>query len=101
MALRTVRDLSRILHVPSTVEVTDRLPTEQFFQLSTLLESSGIILDTSAEAQAKLSALRRLYEPHVAALAHHLMLAVAPWIPMADCDGDWLEIPLLDDLPPR
>jgi hypothetical protein len=101
MALRTVRELSRILYVPSATEVTDRLPTDQFLQLGTLLESSGISLDTSAEAQAKLSVMRRLYEPHVAGLAHHLMLPVAPWIPRANRDRDWPEIPLFDDSPPR
>jgi hypothetical protein len=101
MALRTVRELAKVLRVPSPVEVTDRLPAEQFLQLCALLESSGITMDTSVEAQAQLSALRRLYEPHVAALAHHLMLTVAPWMPMADRDGDWPQIPLFDDLPRR
>jgi hypothetical protein len=42
-----------------------------------------------SNVQVELDALRRLYESHVAGLAHFLLLELPPWMPQQDALDDW------------
>jgi hypothetical protein len=62
------------------------LPAADLERLREQLAASGLVLRLDAD---RLTALRQLYEPYVAALAARIQVAVPPWLPAADAQDDW------------
>ena len=66
----------RLREAPAT-----RLPDEEFARLCEMLGGAGFALCGDIEARARLDAVRKLYEPHSAALAGYLGLGLSLWAP--------------------
>jgi hypothetical protein len=81
MAVRAAADLARILGVTPDRTASERLPPGDFPRLCAALESSGLILPTETDVEARLNTLRGLYEPAVLALAAWLLVPLPGWIP--------------------
>jgi hypothetical protein len=91
MAQHTAVDLTQAIAVEPRPLPTDRLAPADLVRLRAALGAGGLRLSEGDEADRTLSGLRRLYEPHVHALAHFLGEALPPWIaPPGEVD-DWLE----------
>ena len=78
IARRTAVDLAMALGLEPDHSVDRLLPDETRF-LRRDLADAGITLNSSLEADRELVALRRLYQPHVAALSKYLMVPLQPW----------------------
>jgi hypothetical protein len=78
IATRVAVDLTRVLGVQPDHSV-DRLPPDEMDVLTGGLAQAGISLNASPEAHCELVELRRMYEPHVVALAKYLMISVPSW----------------------
>jgi hypothetical protein len=61
--------------------VAERLRDEEFGELCHLLGESGFSLCSSADTRSRLSAIRKLYEPHAQAMAEYLHLDLPRWVP--------------------
>jgi len=96
MALRVAVDMSQLLRVSAeqAARESHRLPPEQLARLREVLRTEGIVL--SAEADTRLSKLRRLYEARVVALADWLMLQLPSWVP-APAPGSEADLTTLHD----
>ncbi|HEV3062024.1 MAG TPA: potassium channel family protein [Vicinamibacterales bacterium] len=71
-------DLSQVLHAEPDL-TADRLPIGELEELRHQIENAGLTPVRSAEADRRLSELRRSYEPYVNGLAHALMMPAPPW----------------------
>jgi hypothetical protein len=71
-------DLSQVLHADPD-PTADRLPDGELEELRRQIESAGLTPARSAEADRRLSDLRRSYEPYVNGLAHALLMPAPPW----------------------
>jgi len=58
-----------------------RLPDEEFEQLCSLLAQAGFSLCGDLDVRERLTAIRRLYEPHACAMAEYLHLDLPNWAP--------------------
>ena len=58
-----------------------RLPPDEYMELAELLKHSGLHLCGDLNMHYRLSALRRLYEPHACSLAMYLRLDLPRWVP--------------------
>jgi hypothetical protein len=61
--------------------------------LRALLAQAGAPLCEGADAEAKLTELRLLYEPYVYALSHQLLMELPPWLPGDDEVDAWRSSP--------
>jgi hypothetical protein len=86
VARHAVGDFCQILVAPPSPPASDRLPAADLERLREQLAASGLVLRLDAD---RLTALRQLYEPYVAALAARIQVAVPPWLPAADAQDDW------------
>lgn len=84
MARHAVVDLALVFDTPPRPPIPERLPPDDLSRLRAALRAAGIPLDETTALSARLSDLRGLYEPYVNALAHHLLVALPPWIPSAE-----------------
>jgi len=89
IARHAVADLSQVFGTPPRGLVVDRLPPEDLQRLRATLVKHGTKLHDTPEADEKLVALRRLYEPYVQALAAHLGQTLPPWIPVKKHKDNW------------
>ena len=55
-----------------------------------VLKAAGLRLREGTEVDQKLSDLRRMYEPYIAALARFLCIRIPPWISESSEAGSWL-----------
>jgi len=85
-------DLTQVLHADFD-NVADRLPPQELEQLRRHLEHAGLRPDRSAEADAQLLELRRLYEPYVVGLSRTLMMPVSSWWRPAPRRDNWQTSP--------
>jgi hypothetical protein len=58
-----------------------RLKDEEFGELCQLLGQSGFSICSSSDTRSRLSAIRKLYEPHAQAMAEYLHLELPRWLP--------------------
>jgi len=70
--------------------VPDRLPPETRERLRDQLSAARIPLRSDPAADAKLSELRMMYEPLVAALSALLLMELPPWMPPATARENWM-----------
>lgn len=79
IARHAVVDLAQVFTAQPSPPDPDRLPASERDRLHRELANAGLRLAVSEEANEKLAALRRLYEPYVAALAERLLMPLPPW----------------------
>jgi Ion channel len=91
MARHAVVDLAQIFRTaPNKPEVdTGRLSPGDLQRIRLILENNGTPLQDGAEAEAKLAALRAMYEPYVCALSRMLLMSMPPWIVGEDAIDNW------------
>jgi hypothetical protein len=78
MARHAAVDLTQVLHAESDT-AADRLPDADLEELLRQLETAGLTLARSPEADRQLLNLRRSYDPYLNGLARALMMPTAPW----------------------
>jgi hypothetical protein len=89
IARHAAADLAQVFFVaPAKLDLAERLPPADRRHLHDALVQMGLTGDVS-NVQVELDALRRLYESHVAGLAHFLLLELPPWMPQQDALDDW------------
>ena len=74
------QDLAGAFRLKPHSPPTDRLPRADFQKLWWRLSVAGMELSDSEEAEQKLAALRRTYEPYAYALSQFLFVELPPWI---------------------
>jgi hypothetical protein len=89
MARHVVVDLALVLRTPPREPESDRLPADDLAALQALLKKEGMTLREGADANQRLSELRRTYEPYVYALSKRLRLSVPPWISASGWADNW------------
>jgi voltage-gated potassium channel Kch len=86
-------DLAQIFGTPPHTSTANRLPSEEFARLRDLLADLGITIRDEETAEARLAALRHMYEPYVAALAEYLLTPLPAWITTEEHVDDWQASP--------
>jgi len=89
MARHAVVDLSLVFKTRLQEPGEDRLPPERLALLRSQLAANGVLLRGGEESDEKLSQLRRLYEPYIAALAGYFHISVPPWIAAENRADNW------------
>jgi hypothetical protein len=93
MARHAAVDLSQVAGTKPDDHCHVRLPANDVTRLRDLLEQAGAPLREGADADAKLTELRLLYEPYVFALSHRLLMDLPPWLPGEDEVDAWRSSP--------
>jgi hypothetical protein len=89
MARHAVVDLAQIFNTPPREITLDRLSSEELKRLRAVLAESGVNLKTGDDADARLSELRRMYEPYVESLAEYLLVSLPVWAPSEETLDNW------------
>jgi hypothetical protein len=77
MARHAVVDLAQVFSTPPREGAAERLPAAAFARLRGELEHAGMAL--GADAEPRLSRLRRMYEPYAEALSRYLLQPLPEW----------------------
>ncbi|HSB75334.1 MAG TPA: potassium channel family protein [Terriglobales bacterium] len=93
MARHAVVDLAQVAGSRYRTEAPDRLPPPALLALRQVLEANGLQPRAGEEADRKLMALRRMYEPYVQALAATLRLTLPAWSSPAKVKDNWRSSP--------
>jgi hypothetical protein len=93
MARHAVVDLSQVVLTRYEPCADDRLPADELARLRHGLEEEGLRLREGAAADARLAALRAMYEPYVDALARRLLIALPRWLPDERKPDNWQVAP--------
>jgi hypothetical protein len=88
-ARQAAADLTQLLGSAPRCEDPDRLPSQDLLALRALLREAGVPLREGREADEALTRLRRLYEPHVSALAAGLLMPLPHWLPTDGVKDAW------------
>ena len=89
MARHAVVDLAQVLGTPPEPPTPDRLPPEALARLRRRLQAEGVVLDAGADADARLAALRAMYEPYVKSLATRLFIRLPAWSADEEAGENW------------
>ena len=89
MARHALVDISQILNTAPDPPDPERLSREDLARLRRTLRSSGLTLRDDAEADARLSSLRAMYEPYVNSLSCYLLMTLPPWIVDVEKVDNW------------
>jgi len=88
MARHAVVDLAQVFSTPPR-RTEERLSSAQLARLRDRLASGGLALRARPDFEPRLTELRRMYEPYVEALAHHLAVPLPPWVREAERPDNW------------
>jgi hypothetical protein len=89
MSRHAAVDLALVFRTPPRPPEPDRLPPERFRELRARLEGAGVRFRNGAAGEARLRALRALYEPFVNALAGFFLLRLPPVVPEGVPVDNW------------
>jgi Ion channel len=89
MCRHTVVDLAQLFTAAPLSSVPDRLPPLELERLRATLREAGYPLRDTQESNEKLTKLRGLYEPYVAALSRFLLMEIPPWILSREITDNW------------
>ncbi len=81
-------DLAQILNV-APLKMPDRLPTEDFAHLHSMLVAAGFMVGDTEATEKRLKQLRGMYEPFVQGLAQYLLTPLPRWISVPGQVDDW------------
>lgn len=93
MARHAAVDLTQVLGTKPLVPDPPRVTHEDLELIRTTLKAVNIRLSEGEEADQRLAELRKMYEPYVNALSHHLLMPLPPWIPPAGVPDSWQTSP--------
>ena len=88
MARHAVVDLAQVFSTPPE-RAQQRLSSEQLARLRERLAAGGVSLRDRPDFEERLTELRRMYEPYVAALAHYLAVPLPPWVREVERSDNW------------
>jgi hypothetical protein len=95
MARHALVDLGHVFRLEQKEEEwqarggVDRLPPPSFSALCGFMTEAGLRLCGDPDSQARLHALRALYEPHAATLGGYLGLSLPGWVPEPRAKDQW------------
>jgi hypothetical protein len=89
IARHAVVDLAQIFGSPPKSLPQERLPADDLKRIRETLAHHGLRLHDTPQADEKLAALRKLYEPYIYSLASYLNQALPPWIPAKKVKDNW------------
>ena len=89
MARHTAVDLAQVFSTPPSERLAERLTPADLTGLQARLADGGMRLRDGAETAARLSELRRMYEPYVVALARYLSVPLPPWVRQVERPDNW------------
>lgn len=89
MARHALVDLAQVFNTPPVAPDPERLPPPDLAQLRRTIAAAGLILQDGAEANQKLTELRRMYEPYVNAMGSYMFMRLPHWIPPAAVIDNW------------
>ncbi len=89
MARHTIVDLAQVFHIPPRDHEVNRLAEPDFERMRQELSQAGVYLQSPDEAYEKLSNLRQLYEPYLAALANYFLMPIPGWFPKVTTPDNW------------
>jgi hypothetical protein len=89
IARHAVVDLSQVFGTAPKPLPHDRLPAQDLRQIRDILAQHGMKLHDGEEADRKLIAFRKMYEPYIYALANYLNQTLPPWIPLKKGKDNW------------
>jgi hypothetical protein len=89
IARHAVVDLSQVFGTAPHPLPHDRLPAQALRQIRDILAQHGMKLHGGEEADRKLIAFRKMYEPYIYALANYLNQTLPPWIPLKKGKDNW------------
>jgi hypothetical protein len=93
MARHAVVDLAQVVGSRYRPNAPDRLPPQDLSNLRQALAGTGLQLREGEEAERKLLALRRMYEPYVQAMAATLLLTLPAWNAPVKAKDNWRSSP--------
>jgi hypothetical protein len=89
MARHAVVDLAQVFSTPPQGGAQERLSSQQLAGLRQRLAAGGVSLRDRPDFEQRLTELRRMYEPYVAALAHYLAVPLPPWVREVERPDNW------------
>ena len=89
IARHAVVDLSQVFGTEPRTLPHERLTPQDLRRIRDTLAQDGLKLHDGEEADAKLSKLRKMYEPYIHALATYLAQGLPPWIPQKKGKDNW------------
>ncbi|MFZ0396089.1 MAG: two pore domain potassium channel family protein [Terracidiphilus sp.] len=92
MARHALVDLTQIFNLKPRPNAAERLPPERYNQLYSLLCQGGVSMCRDNDAEQRLTAMRRLYEPWAEALSAHFSMPLPPWFPSESHRDNWLAV---------
>ena len=84
-----VGDLSNVFEVAPRVAATERLGPEAELRLREIVINRGLAVAPTADAAARLTAIRGSYEPYLEALSTYLLMPLPPWTPAPGATDNW------------
>jgi hypothetical protein len=88
MARHAVVDLAQVFSTPPE-RAEERFSSIQLTRLRERLAAGGLGLRERPDFEERLTELRRMYEPYVAALAHYLSVPLPPWVREVERPDNW------------
>ncbi|HJQ31810.1 MAG TPA: potassium channel family protein [Pyrinomonadaceae bacterium] len=89
IARHALVDISQIFGTRPVSFERERMPDEDLAALRSALKRWGLNLREGADADKRLRALRRMYEPYANGLSCHLLLPLPPWLPDSARADNW------------
>ena len=93
MARHAVVDLAQVVGSRYRPDAPDRLPPHDLANLRPALAAAGLQVREGEEAERKLLALRRMYEPYVQAMSATLRLPLPAWNTPVKVKDNWRSSP--------
>jgi hypothetical protein len=89
MARHAMVDISQVFGRKPKKAIADRLPPEKLQMLRDMLAAEGVTVCNSPSLEKRLTELRGMYEPYVAALAEFLLMDLPDCMPKAGAKDSW------------
>ncbi|HWW77573.1 MAG TPA: potassium channel family protein [Pyrinomonadaceae bacterium] len=89
IARHALVDISQIFNTRPVTFERERMPDEDLTTLRAALKRWGLNLREGKDADKRLRALRRMYEPYANGLSCHLLLPLPPWLPDSARADNW------------
>ena len=90
MGRHAVVDITQVFHREPSTNMPQRLSREGFRSIWADLGKHGYKLHSEEESWGRLDQMRRLYEPYVVTLSHHLRMELAPWTHPEGVKDNWV-----------
>ena len=91
MARHAIVDIAQVFRTAPTTRhaSNDRLSHADFQRMVSIIRSDSNWTEDLTDAEHKLTEMRKMYEPYVAALSEYLVMTLPPWILSEDAIDNW------------